>query len=272
MPARDPLRGQTVLVTRSRKQAAELTALLEAAGARVVRFPTIEVVPPADPERLEQALGELGRYQWLVLTSPNGVAAVRQVMERRGLDASALAGVRVAAVGPGTARALKAWGVEPDLVPERFETAYLADALVQRGVRGAEVLVARSLLGSPLLVERLREAGARVTEVEAYRVDVASAEGDLTPEKVRDALDRGTINWVALTSPSTASGLIQRLGGWERRWSARTRVACIGPVTAQRCWELGLPVDLESPVSSLQGLVDALVEACGKGEGRRSEW
>ncbi|HEY8531269.1 MAG TPA: uroporphyrinogen-III synthase [Limnochorda sp.] len=268
MPGTGPLRGQTVLVTRSRKQAPELSALLEGAGARVVLFPTIEVLPPADPRPLEQALGALGRYEWLVLTSPNGVDAVREVLERQGLDASALGGIRVAAVGPGTARALRAWGVEPDLVPERFETAYLADALVERGIQGAEVLVARSLLGSPILVERLREAGARVTEVEAYRVEVAEEESGLTPEEVRRALDQGAVDWVTLTSPSTATGLVRRLGGWEARWSGRTRVACIGPVTAQRCRELGLPVDLESPVSSLQGLVDALVEASGADAGR----
>lgn len=264
------LQGQTVLVTRSRRQAGELMGLLQGQGAQVILFPTIEVLPPAHPEVLEQALRDLGRFQWLVLTSPNGVRAVRRAFERLGLDAAALAGLQVAAVGPGTAQALRAWGVEPDLMPERFETTYLADALVDQGVAGAEVLVARSLLGSPVLVDRLREAGARVTEVEAYRIQVVREEGGATPEKVREALDQGAIDWVTLTSPSTATGLVQRLGGWEAGWSARARVACIGPVTAQRCRELGLPVAVESPVSSLPGLVEAMVQAAEAGEGRGS--
>lgn len=260
------LEGQTVLVTRSRAQAAELVALLEKERARVILFPTIQILPPADPQPLREALNRLECYRWLVLTSPNGVRSVREVLAGLGKGADALQELRVAAVGPGTAGALRAWGVEPDLIPERFETVYLARALVEQGVTGDAVLIARSLLGSPELVARLREAGARVTEVEAYRVEVPQEEGGTTPEKVREALERGEIGWVTLTSPSTATGLVERLGGWQAHWYPRVRVACIGPVTARRCRELGLPVDVESPVSSVQGLVDALVRAAGQGE------
>ncbi|BAS28988.1 uroporphyrinogen-III synthase [Limnochorda pilosa] len=261
------LRGQTVLVTRSHDQAAELVALLETEGATVRLFPTIEVLPAQDPRPLEDALRRLDTFRWLVLTSPNGVGAVQQRLADLGKGALDLARLRVAAVGPGTARALRAWGVEPDLVPERFETAYLAEALAGQGIEGEAILVARSPLGSPELVTRLRAAGARVTEVEAYRVATPREEGGEPPEKVREALDRGELGWVTLTSPSTATGLVERLGGWRKEWSGRARVACIGPVTARRCRELGLPVDVEAPVSSVRGLVDAMARAASMGKG-----
>ena len=263
------LQDQTVLVTRSWEQAQERARRLEAEGARALLFPTIAIRPPASPQALAEALKALDRYRWLVLTSPNGVEAVRRALEGMGRDGAALRRVQVAAVGPGTAEALRAWGVEPDLVPARFETEALAEALVDKGVAGAAVLIARSLLGSPELVRRLHEAGARVTEVEAYRVVPGGEERGLPPEKVREALDQGGIDWVTLTSPSTVTGLIQRLGTWQPAWSARTRVACIGPVTARRCRELGVPVDLEAPVSSVEGLVAALSQAAGRRRGSR---
>ena len=130
------LQDQTVLVTRSWEQAQELARRLEAEGARALLFPTIAIRPPASPQALAEALKALDRYRWLVLTSPNGVEAVRRALEGMGRDGAALRRVQVAAVGPGTAEALRAWGVEPDLVPARFETEALAEALVDRGWRG----------------------------------------------------------------------------------------------------------------------------------------
>lgn len=246
---RRPLFGWTVAVTRARPQASELVAALRAAGADTVEVPVIEVHDPADGGRsLRDGLRELrdGRYDWLVVSSPNG--ARRVLAELR--DARDLAGVQIAAIGPGTAAALAAGNVVADLVPERFVAESLVEAFPPASdSRGSgRALLARAAVARDVLPEGLRDLGWEVDVVEAYRTEAAAL-----GEDEREAVERADV--VTFTSSSTVDRFLDALG--ERRLPST--VACIGPVTAATARARGLDVHIEATVHTIEGLVDALV-------------
>ena len=184
-PAR-PLAGLTVLVPRARDQASNLSALLRSRGAEPLEVPTIEIRPVASTAALDQAVEDLaaGRYDWLILTSVNGVAALRARVEALGQDPAVLGKARVAAVGPATETALRDWGVVPDLVPEVATTAALGQAFPPGP--GA-VLLARADLANPELAVILRDKAWHTTEVVAYHTVPV---GSLDPA-ARRRLDAG---------------------------------------------------------------------------------
>jgi uroporphyrinogen III methyltransferase/synthase len=252
---RRPLHGHRVLVPRTRQQASELSARLRALGADPVEAPTIAIEPTREPDALRERIGEVaeGAYDWVALTSTNGVAALWEHLVAVDRDARALARVRVAAVGSGTAAALRAHGIEPDLVPERYTTRGLGAALAATG--GAQrVLLPRADIATPALADLLRAAGWDVVDVEAYRtVRVPS----LDPQ-VHDELTGGLIDVVAFASSSTVRNLVDLLDG---DLHAAVRVASIGPVTSDTCRQLGLRVDAEAAPHDINGLVDAVVAA-----------
>ena len=255
---RRPLSGVSVLVPRTRHQAGELSARLRALGAEPVEAPTIGIEATTEPERLRAALDDLSAVDWLVFTSANGVEAVDALLEEGGRDARALAGVRVAAVGPGTAAALETMGVRPDLVPERSTTQGLADALLdEAGSSVQRALLPRADIATPALSFALTEAGWDVDEVEAYRTVRVDA---LEPAVVERILGGG-VDVVALASSSTARNLVELLPA---ALPEGVRVASIGPVTSATCAELGLRVDAEGATHDLDGLTDAVVRAAGR--------
>ncbi|HVM15053.1 MAG TPA: uroporphyrinogen-III C-methyltransferase [Egibacteraceae bacterium] len=252
-----PLHGIAVLVPRTRHQASALTERLRALGAEPVEAPTIAIEPTRDPERLRDCVARLadGAWDWLALTSANGVDGLWAQVQALGADARLLAGVRIAAVGPGTADALATHGLRADLVPDPFTTRGLADALVG-GHRPARVLLPRADIATPTLAEALRDAGWDTTEVEAYRtVPVPEL-----PSAVRERLATGDIDVVAFASSSTARNFVRLLGGPPH---APLRVASIGPVTSATCRELGLRVDAEADPHDVDGLAAAILAATG---------
>ncbi|MEX0658906.1 MAG: uroporphyrinogen-III C-methyltransferase [Egibacteraceae bacterium] len=253
--ARRPLHGVSVLVPRTRHQASELSGRLRALGAEPVEAPTITIEPTRDPERLRACLARVaaGAWDWLALTSANGVAGLWEQVEALGLDARLFAGVRIAAVGPGTADALAGRGLRADVVPDRFTTRGLADALVA-GHQPARILLARADLATPALTEALDAAGWDTTEVEAYRTAPAAG----LPLPVRERLAAGDIDVAAFASSSTVRNFVALVGG---EVAPALRVASIGPVTSATCRELGLRVDAEADPHDLDGLVAAVVAA-----------
>jgi uroporphyrinogen III methyltransferase/synthase len=261
---RRPLHGVSVLVPRTRHQAGALSARLRTLGAEPVEAPTIAVEPSPAPERLRAALASLadGAFDWLALTSANAVDALWEQVGALGGDARLFARTRIAAVGPGTADALGARGLRADLVPGRFTTAGLAEALVARqsGQPGARPrgLLPRADIATPTLARVLADAGWEVTEVEAYRTVPAAT----LPEHVSERLRAGGIDVIAFASSSTVRNLLDLLGGPP---AATVRIASIGPVTSQTCRELGLRVEAEAPQSDLDGLVAAVVQAAQGG-------
>jgi len=256
-PGRRPLHGVSVLVPRTRHQASELSAALRALGAEPVEASTIAIEPSREPELLAVAVAGLrdGAHDWVAFTSANGVEAVWSALDGQGGDTRWLAGVRVAAVGSGTAEALVARGLRADLVPERMTTAGLAAALIASGPP-ARVLLPRADIATSVLAAGLVEAGWTVDEVEAYRTVPA----DGLPPRVAQRLRDGEIDVVALASSSTARNLVALLGALP---PPSVRVASIGPVTTAACAELGLRVDAEADPHDVAGLAHAVVRARG---------
>lgn len=240
---RRPLHGQLVAVTRARAQASGLAARLRGLGAAVLETPAIRIEPR------DVDLPPLGAYSLVCLTSPNGVRLLFEALERSGLDARALAGATVAAIGPGTAAELRAHGVTPDVVPERFVAEGLLEALRDLPLEGRRVLLARAAGARDALPEGLRSRGAEVDVVALY---------DTVPEPLEDgALDGAT--YVTFTSSSTVRFFLE--GGGR---VGEARVASIGPVTSATLREHGIEPQVEAERHDIEGLVRAIVEDVGR--------
>jgi len=247
---RRPLHGRRVVVTRARAQASGLATTLRGLGAEVVELPAIRIEPRIDSDEVRKIAGALGAYELVCLTSPNGVRLLFEAMEAAGLDARALAGVTVAAIGPGTARALAERGVLADVVPERFVAEGLIEALEDEEVAGARVLVARAAEARDVLPDALRERGAEVDVVALY-------------ETVREQPDADEIeaaqsaDYVTFTSSSTVTNLTEALG---ERFPNAARIISIGPITSETVRNRGLEVDVEADRHDVDGLLAALLD------------
>jgi uroporphyrinogen III methyltransferase/synthase len=242
-----PLAGVTVAVTRARAQASGLASRLADLGATVVEAPAIRIVP------LDGPAPSFSRYDLVCLTSPNGVRLLFSRLAAAGLDARALAGARVAAIGPGTAAALRSFGVIADVVPDRFVAEGLIDALADVPVRRA--LVARAAQARDVLVDALRERGAEVDVVALYET-VASPLTDGQLAAVADA------DYVTFTSSSTVRFFLESAG--EVAGDLRARLVSIGPVTSATLREHGLEPDVEASRHDIDGIVEALVADAGR--------
>jgi uroporphyrinogen III methyltransferase/synthase len=243
------------VVTRAAAQAQRFTQLLEAAGARVLEAPAIVIAPPASWEPLDAALAELDAFAWVVFTSVNGVAMVDRRLGARGLGWSAVAGRRVAAIGPATADALGEHGVRPDLVPGEYRAEALAARLAPMIAPRDRVLLPRAAQTRDVLVVELRRLGAEVTEVPVYTT--RRAEGSAA--RLREALSSGAIDAVTFTSSSTARNFAELFTEDERRaWLGRVAVASIGPITAATAAEYGLSTDVMPSEYTIPALARAL--------------
>jgi uroporphyrinogen III methyltransferase/synthase len=250
-----PLSGCGIAVTRARTQASELTRRLRELGARVVQAPTIDTrpLPPSPAEPLDPS-----RYDLVCLTSPNGVAALFERLASVGLDARALAGARVAAIGPGTARALAAHGIVADVVPPRFLAESLVEALAELPVRRA--LIARAREARDVLPEALRARGAEVDVLALY-------ETIAEPLSPRTLAEARAADYITFTSSSTVRFFLQAAGG-SADLSPATRIVSIGPVTSATLREHGLPPHVEAERHDVEGVVRALLaDAAARGVG-----
>ena len=246
---RRPLFGLRVVVTRARAQASGLAATLAALGADVIELPAIRVVPRIDSAEVSDAVGAIHSYALVCLTSPNGVRLLFDALEAAGLDARALANATVAAIGPGTARALAARGIRADVVPERSVAEALVESLEAVDVTDRPVLVARAADARDVLPDALRERRAKVDVVALY--ETVAEEPD--PEAVEAA---SSADYVTFTSSSTVRNFVAAIGGG---FPERARVVSIGPVTSEAAREAGLTVDVEAESHDLDGLVEALL-------------
>ena len=254
-PGRRLLAGRTVLITRPKAQAAPLRDALRKLGADVLEAPVFRIVPPEDRSALRRAAGRLDAFDWIFLTSTNGVDALFTTLEELGLDAHALDQAKVAAIGPGTAGALERRGVRSALVPRRYVAEGLLEALAGRELQGKKALVWRAAGARDVLPEGLRRAGATVEQVDAYTL----ADEPVEPSVVR-RIDADEVDAVIFTSASTVRGLHKGLGEERfRRLAGYAFVAAIGPVTADELRRVGAPVGVEAAEHTIRGVVDALV-------------
>jgi len=252
-----PLFGKRVLVTRSAEQAGALVERLEEAGADALVCPVIEIAPPDSWEPLDDAIRDLGRTDWLILTSANAVDVFFDRLRHFGLDGRALAGVRLAAVGPKTARAIEARGLNPDLVPgEDFRAEGVAALLTAQDLVGKRILYPRAELARDLLKKELAAAGAEVVDPVAYRTIAPAA----LEAGVRESLAAGEIAAVTFTSPSTVDNLVALLGQGASDLLNKPVLVSIGPQTSAALGRHGLPVGLEASPSTLEGMVEGLIK------------
>lgn len=251
-----PLFGWRVLVPRTKEQAGAMSERLRQYGAVAVEVPTIAVEPPRTPTQMERAVKGLvtGRFEWIVFTSTNAVKAVREKLAEVGLDARALAGVKIACVGHSTAAAVRAFGIEPELVPggEQSSEGLLADFPDYDEVLDPinRVLLPRADIATETLAAGLQERGWETDDVTAYRTVRAAP----PPAPIRDAIKTAGFQAVCFTSSSTVRNLVGIAG----KPHARTVVAAIGPQTAATATEFGLRVDVQPDQPSAEALVDAL--------------
>jgi uroporphyrinogen III methyltransferase/synthase len=269
---RRPLYGKRVVVTRARAQASGLAKRLRGLGAEVVELPAIRIESRIESAEVKAAVERIGGYSLIVLTSPNGVRLLFEAIRKAGLDARALtspkkqqveevgsatpgdAGTTVAAIGPGTARALSRCGISADIVPERFVAESLVESLATVDVASKKVLVARAAEARDVIPEHLAERGAEVDVVALYE----TVREEPSPEAVEAAQ---AADYVTFTSSSTVRNLIEALG---ERFPSNARIVSIGPVTSESARDAGLEVQVEAERHDVDGLVVALLTDAGR--------
>jgi uroporphyrinogen III methyltransferase/synthase len=254
-----PLSGRRVLVTRPRGQAGELTARLAALGAEPVEAPMIRIAPPEDAVPLMDAAAGAAAFDWIVFSSANAVEAFMTALLDGERDVRALAGPRLCATGPATAARLRQYGIKVDLMPDEYRAEALAAAIVGTApVEGARVLVPRADIGRDVLAGALRNAGAQVTEVIAYRTVTASEPGARDPDVYRMLLE-GRLDAVTFTSGSAVRSFTELFGADQAAdLLAHTVVAVIGPVTAEVAAAHGIRVTVQPAEYTVPALADAL--------------
>lgn len=280
-----PLHGVRVLVGRARHQAGALSAELRKQGAQVIEIPFIDIRPPRSYKPLDSALKSLTTYDWLILTSVNGVAAMWERLAKLGIvlanqrsKDSARSGVRkdnasapmtpaaqlcIAAIGPATRKAIEQRGARVDIVPEEYVAESVVRSLESK-VRGKRVLLVRAKVARDVIPEELRRAGAHVDVVEAYETVVPRASRERLMELIDDPKRRPHV--VTFTSSSTVRNFIEMLGLKKENTASFTplheiRMASIGPVTSATLREFGLPVQIAAKEFTIPGLVSAIATA-----------
>lgn len=247
------LAGKTVLVTRPKAQAEGLVEELAGLGATVYELPAIAIAPLEDTEMLDEAIEHMEDFDWIILTSVNGVAALDQRMKELGVSPEILKSKMLAAIGPATANAMEAAFRAPDLVPSEYVAEGIERELTD--VEGLRFLLARADIARKDLGEYLHARGAFVEEVAVYRI-VASDELAVLPDQVPD--------YITLTSSASAVSTKARLlAEGHGDWMGQSHIVCIGPITANTVRDLGYTVAASADEYTVPGLVKALVAHAG---------
>jgi uroporphyrinogen-III synthase len=249
-----PLEGLTIAVTRAREQAGDLAEKLEALGARVIEFPTIEIRPAEDYRALDAALSRLSTYDWIIFTSANGVRFFRERAELRGIALDGFAG-RVCAIGPATRRAVESLGWRVALMPEQYVAESLVAAFAGEDLTGRRILLPRAAVARDVVPSELARLGAAVDVVEAYRTAVPK---DIAQRTREVFFGPRPPDWITFTSSSTVTNFVQAAGAAALE---HVRIASIGPVTTAAIRRCGLSVAAEADPYTMDGLVQAIASA-----------
>lgn len=244
-----PLFGVSVLVTRPQGQAQSLAHRLRESGADVRMQPAIAIGPPDDWTPVDQALADLSRFDWLVFSSSNGVQCLLDRLLATGGDLRRLGSIKLAVIGPGTADELSRYHLRADLVPGVYQAEGLAAALGS-DARGKRFLLARASRGREVLADELRAAGGTVEQIVVY----SSRDVQQADPAIVEALDRGSIHWITVTSSAIARGLAALLGPSMRN----AKLASISPITSATLRELGYEPAVEATEATMVGVVEAI--------------
>jgi len=258
-----PLADLRILVGRARHQAGALSSGLRMLGAEIIEIPFIEIRKPRSCKPLDSALKNLPSYDWLILTSVNGVEALWDRMREKRLTKRNLQHLKIAAIGPATKSAIEAHGLKVDVVPQEYVAESVVKSL-RRRVTGKRVLLARAKVARDVIPRQLRELGAHVDVVEAYETVIPRYSRLRLLALLKNPKRRPHV--ITFTSSSTVRNFVQLLGKnvWRGpapsngRSGPRPRFASIGPVTSATLRELGLPVDIEARKYTIPGLIRAI--------------
>jgi len=249
-----PLFGRRIVVTRAQDQAAEFVDRLHALGADAIEWPVISLQPAADPRPLDEAIEQLGTYDWLIFTSVNGVRFFLDRLDRSAHDLRSLK-ARICAIGPATRRAIESLHLKVDLMPEEYVAESLVSAFSSEALHGKRILLPRAAVARDVIPAKLTELGAKIDVVEAYR-------NQAPPE----AAERGKAlfssgkkpEWITFTSSSTVTNALAIVG---RDALEGVRIASIGPVTSKTIRDNGLVVTAEAKHFTLDGLIEAILDS-----------
>lgn len=254
-----PLHGKSILVTRAREQASLIAHMLEQQGAEVVEFPLIQIVPVPNPSDLDFAIKNLGKYDWLIFTSANGVKFFWERLIQKGKDSRKLHDVQIAAIGPGTADSLRNHGIKPDFIPDEYIAESLAAGLAARecnNLKGKKILLPRAKNARAILVEELKKLGAIVEEIPIYEA-VQPTEG---LQRLKSIFEEKNIDCVTFGSSSTVANFFKLVDMKFLKTFPRLTYAAIGPVTAATLESKGIKADIQPLQYTIPALIKAIVE------------
>ena len=256
------LEGWRILVSRAREQAGALSAGLRELGAEVCEIPFIEIRPPRSFKTLDESLKLAGEYQWLILTSVNGVRAVFDRMAQLNISKRTLARLKIAAIGPATRSAIEREGLKVAVTPREYVAEAVVEALADK-IRGERVLLCRAKVARDVIPRELRRLGAFLDVVEAYETVIPKASRSELRAALRDPQRRPHI--ITFTSSSTVKSYVALLG----IRSGRSRLvegvlnASIGPVTSETLRQFELSIDVQAAEYTIPGLIEAIVQRAG---------
>lgn len=248
-----PLFGQRIIVTRARHQASALSRAIEELGGEPWEFPTIELRPPSEPEKLAEVLRKIKEFQWLIFTSVNGVEGFFTQLWSQGLDIRDLTGIKIVAIGPATKAALEQQHLRVEYMPEEYRAEKVVEGLAGKVAPGDNVLLARAEEAREVLPAALQAAGANVWDVPVYRTVLGGA----NRRELESMLREKTVHAVTFTSSSTVRNFMTLLQG-NLSLLEGVKIFSIGPITSATARELGLTVDQEAVEYTIPGLVAAL--------------
>lgn len=254
-----PLAGKRIVVTRARQQAGKLAQSLRELGAEVIELPVIEIAPPDSYAPLDEALGNLNSYQWLIVTSANTVRILSDRLALLGLSPGGFSSLKTVAIGSATADAMRGQGIAVDLIPEKYVAESVVAAL-SAVAPGAKILLARAHIARDVIPDQLRNFGAQVDIVDAYQTVVPAG----SERRVRELFGEAgyVLDAVTFTSSSTANNLITLLKDCGVAVPPPgVKALSIGPVTSATLREQGWEPSVEAGVFDVAGLVEASVRA-----------
>ena len=254
-----PLTDKRILITRAHHQAAEMQRALEAEGATVISIPTIEIRPPQSFQPLDKALKKIPAYDWLILTSVNGVNALSKRLDKVEMHPGMLKHLKIAAIGPATRDAIQSLGLKVAVMPDQYIAESVVNALKDQ-VAGKRLLLVRAKVARDVIPQELRKAGAEVDVAEAYETVVPTNSGEKLRVLLSDEAQRPHV--ITFTSSSTATNFVAMLGSGISPKTALNGIllASIGPVTSATLTEHGLHADIEATDYTIPGLVAAIAK------------
>lgn len=257
---RKPLAGMRVVIGRTRHQASALSSELKALGADVIEIPFIEIRKPRSYKPLDSALKRIAEYDWLILTSVNGVEALNARMKQLRMSPTMFGHLKIAAIGPATQKKIEQLGLEVSVVPPQYVAESVVESL-QGVINRQRVLLARAKVARDVIPHELRKNGAQVDVVEVYETVLPRASQKALKAIMRDPKRRPHV--ITFTSSSTVRNFVKLLGGRGRPSHTilnGIQLASIGPITSATLRKLGLPVHIQAKEYTIPGLICAIAE------------